>query len=73
MPFRSTTTEQLLQGQPVTDQLLAQAREALRAELQPEPDLAHSVAAKRHLAGVMLKRCMTVLREQTSSVNPETV
>ena len=73
MPFRSTTTEQLLQGQPVTDQLLAQAIEALRAELQPEPDLAHSVAAKRHLAGVMLKRCITALREQTSSRNPETV
>ena len=72
MPFRSTTTERLLQGQPVTNPLLAQAMEALRAELQPEADLTHSVAAKRHLAGVMFNRCMTALREQTAlvSANP---
>ena len=73
MPFRSMTTERLLQGQPVTDQLLAQAMEALRAELQPEADLAHSVAAKRHLAGVMLKRCMTALREQTALVSADPI
>jgi aerobic carbon-monoxide dehydrogenase medium subunit len=73
MPFRSTTTERLLQGQPVTDQLLVQAMEALRAELQPEADLAHSVAAKRHLAGVMLKRCMATLREQTAPVSANSI
>jgi aerobic carbon-monoxide dehydrogenase medium subunit len=73
MPFRSTATEQLLQGQPVTDTLLAQAMEALRAELQPEADLTHSVAAKRHLAGVMLKRCMTALREQTAPVSADPI
>jgi aerobic carbon-monoxide dehydrogenase medium subunit len=65
MPFRSMTTEQLLQGQPVTDQRIAQAMEALHAELQPEADLTHSVAAKRHLAGVVLKRCLIALDEQT--------
>jgi aerobic carbon-monoxide dehydrogenase medium subunit len=73
MPFRSTTTEQLLQGQPVTDQLLDRAVQALRAELQPEADLTHSVAAKRHLAGVLLKRCMTTLREQTALVTADSM
>jgi aerobic carbon-monoxide dehydrogenase medium subunit len=69
MPFRSTNTEQLLQGQPITDRLLAEATEALRAELQPEADLAHSVAAKRHLAGVMLKRCLATLCKPGVSVS----
>ena len=73
MPFRSTTTERLLQGQPVTDTLLAEAMETLRAELQPEADLTHSVAAKRHLAGVMLKRCMTAFREQSALVGADTL
>jgi len=73
MPFRSTATERLLQGQPVNDPLLAQAVEALHAELQPEADLTHGVAAKRHLAGVMLKRCVTALREQTARVSADPI
>ncbi len=43
------------------DALIAQAFQALRTELQPEADLTHSVAAKQHLAGVMLKRVVTTL------------
>ena len=73
MPFRSTKTEQLLQGQQMTEELLSEAIKALCAELQPEADLAHSIAAKRHLASVMLRRCMTALRDQTSAVIAETV
>ena len=61
MPLRSTATEQVLQGQRVSDALLAQALETLRSELQPEADLTHSAAAKRHLAGVMLKRALNAL------------
>jgi aerobic carbon-monoxide dehydrogenase medium subunit len=72
-PFRSTTTEQILQGQSMTDKLLIEAIETLRTELQPEADLTHSVAAKRHLAGVMLKRCMIALREQTAPVSADAI
>ena len=61
MPLRSTATEQVLQGQRLSDALLAQALETLRSELQPEADLTHSAAAKRHLAGVMLKRALNAL------------
>lgn len=69
MPLRATATEQGLQGQPLSDAVLALALETLRAELQPEADLTHSVAAKRHLAGVMLKRTLNTLREQAPSAS----
>jgi carbon-monoxide dehydrogenase medium subunit len=61
MPMRSIGTEQLLQGQRLSDALLAKAVQTLRDELQPEPDLTHSAAAKQHLAGVMLRRCLNAL------------
>jgi carbon-monoxide dehydrogenase medium subunit len=61
MPMRSVATEQLLQGQRLTDALLAQALQTLREELPAEADLTHSAAAKQHLAGVMLKRSLQVL------------
>lgn len=64
MPWRSIQTEQLLQGQRFSEVLLGQAAECLRAELEPEADLTHSVAAKRHLAGVMLQRAMKALHAQ---------
>ena len=64
MPWRSIQTEQLLQGQRFSEVLLAQATECLRAELQPEADLTHSAAAKRHLAGVMLQRALKALHAQ---------
>lgn len=64
MPLRSIATEQLLQGQGLSDELIARAQQALRGELQAEPDLTHSAAAKQHLAGVMLKRVLHALGRQ---------
>lgn len=61
MPLRTIATEQMLQGQRLSDSLVAQALQALRAELIPEADLTHSAAAKQHLAGVMLKRTLNAL------------
>jgi carbon-monoxide dehydrogenase medium subunit len=61
MPLRSVATEQVLQGQRLSDSLLTQAVQTLRDELQTEADLTHSAAAKQHLAGVMLKRCLKAL------------
>ena len=65
MPWRSTQTEQVLQGQRFSEALLAKATQVLRDELQPEADLTHSVAAKRHLAGVMLQRAFKALHAQS--------
>ena len=57
-PMRSGKAEQALDGQPLTMQTLSQAVDVLRSELAPIPDLTHSEAAKRHLAGVLLKRAL---------------
>ena len=69
MPWRSTQTEKILQGQHFSVALLAQATQVLRAELQPEADLTHSVAAKRHLAGVMLQRALKALHAQSETAS----
>ena len=69
MPLRSIATEQVLQGQRLSDAVLALALETLRTELQPEADLTHSAAAKRHLAGVMLKRALHALRDQSPAAS----
>lgn len=58
-PMRSPKAEQALGGQPLTMQTLSQAVEVLRSEITPIPDLTHSDAAKRQLAGVLLKRALT--------------
>ena len=63
-PQRSLATEQLLEGQPVSDTSIAQALQSLRTELRVEGDLTHSPAAKQHLAGVMLKRALCALTQQ---------
>ena len=60
-PARSIATEQLLQGQRMSDELLAGAVQCLRDELLTQADLTHSAAAKQHLAGVMLKRSLKAL------------
>ena len=57
-PMRSSKTEQVLDGQPLTTQTLSQAVDGLRGELAPLPDLTHSEAAKRQLACVLLKRAL---------------
>lgn len=57
-PMRSLAAEQALNGQHLTAQAVSQAVDALRAELAPIADLTHSEAAKRQLAGVLLKRAL---------------
>ena len=57
-PVRARQTEALLDGQPLTPALIAQAVAALRAEIEPLPDLTNSPQTKRHLAGVLLQRLL---------------
>lgn len=64
MPQRSPATEQALDGQRLSQAVLAQALQTLRAELQIEGDLTHSPATKQHLVGVMLKRALHTLTQQ---------
>ena len=64
---RAKTTEQLLQGQRLSDGLLASAVKCLRDELITQADLTHSAAAKQHLAGVMLKRSLKALAKPAAA------
>ncbi len=57
-PMRSIKTEQALSGQQLTMQSMTHAVDVLRSEIAPIPDLTHSEAAKRQLAGVLLKRAL---------------
>ena len=57
-PMRSPLAEQALTGQQLTMQTLTQAVDVLRSEISPIPDLTHSEATKRQLAGVLLKRAL---------------
>ncbi len=60
-PVRALKTEQLLNGQALTDALLTRADQALRSELQPGGDLTNSADTKRHLAAVLLQRALRQL------------
>ena len=66
MPQRALAAEQALEGQFFSEAITAQALQALRRELQIEGDLTHSPAAKQHLAGVMLKRALHALTQQST-------
>jgi aerobic carbon-monoxide dehydrogenase medium subunit len=57
-PLRSPAAEAALEGQALTLAAIEQAVAALRAEIQPLPDLTHSEATKRQLACVLLKRTL---------------
>lgn len=57
-PLRARQTEALIDGRPLTPALIAQAVAALRAEIEPLPDLTNSPQTKRHLAGVLLQRLL---------------
>ena len=57
-PLRSHEAEKALIGQALTNETFDRAVQALRNELQPLADLTHSQAAKRQLAGVLLKRAL---------------
>jgi carbon-monoxide dehydrogenase medium subunit len=57
---------QLIAGKPLTSDLINTAVAALQAELQPMADLTHSVATKRHLAGVLARRALTRIAGATA-------
>ena len=58
VPLRARRTEALLEGQQPDAALIEQAVAALRAEIDPLPDLTNTPETKRHLAGVLLQRLL---------------
>ena len=57
-PLRSSATEQVLEGQSLSEPLIAQAVACLKTELNPRADMTHSAAAKLHMASVLLQRAL---------------
>ena len=57
-PLRARQAEAVLEGRAPDAALLAQAVQALRAEIEPLPDLTNTPETKRHLAGVLLQRLL---------------
>ena len=60
-PVRARKAEAVLAAGPFDDARLAAADAALRAELDPFPDLTHSAAAKKQLAATLMRRAVAAL------------
>jgi carbon-monoxide dehydrogenase medium subunit len=58
-PIRAKGAEALLQGRTPGAAELAQAAEAVRAEIEPESDLHATAAYRRHLAGILAERALS--------------
>jgi carbon-monoxide dehydrogenase medium subunit len=63
-PVRAIKTEAVLDGKPITEEVIAQAEECLRAEIDPLPDLTNTPDTKRHLAAVLLKRILSSVQSK---------
>jgi carbon-monoxide dehydrogenase medium subunit len=57
-PVRLPEAEKMLIGQKPVDDLIASVGEAIRSELNPPGDLHATVAYRRHLGGVLARRCL---------------
>ncbi len=59
MPMRAPQIEAMFEGREINAELIGEAIEALRAELEPNSDLNASADYRRHLAGVLARRALT--------------
>ena len=62
-PLRARGAEAALEGCAPTPAAIDAALAALAGELDPHPDLTHSAATKRHLAGVLMRRALLACQE----------
>lgn len=66
-PIRARAAEALLQGKPISPDLLSQAEQLVRDAAEPFPDTRGSVEYKRHLAGVLFKRSFAIALNRSRS------
>jgi carbon-monoxide dehydrogenase medium subunit len=64
-PLRARHTESRFAHQVLTAARMDEAIASLQAELDPLADLTNSAATKRHLAGVLARRLLGTLLENT--------
>jgi carbon-monoxide dehydrogenase medium subunit len=60
VPVKATAAEDALRGKKIDDKALAAAMEAVRAAVDPQPDMRGSAEYKRALAGALVKRGIEV-------------
>ena len=65
-PVLAVSAMAVLEGQQLTDDRIAQAKEAAMAELDPPEDPATPAAYRRHLSGVLMTRLLERLRARLS-------
>ncbi|MBU3577206.1 xanthine dehydrogenase family protein subunit M [Polynucleobacter sp. UK-Kesae-W10] len=57
-PVMAVAAQNIVDGQPLNDELIVKAVEAARAEIDAIADITNSAEAKTHLIGVLLERCL---------------
>ncbi len=63
-PIRATEAEEALTGKPSSHELFDQAAELAQAAARPISDTRGSAEFRRHLVGVMTKRCLEIALER---------
>ena len=66
VPIRAKNAERILTGQRITDEVLEEAGRAAAAECDPSPDLRGSIAYKRDITRVILKRAIRTAVQRAS-------
>jgi carbon-monoxide dehydrogenase medium subunit len=70
-PVRGHASEALLLGTHPTDDVLAEAAQAVAGEIDPVSDLHGSAEYRRHLATVLLRRALTTARDRAGERSPK--
>ena len=55
-PVMASTAQEVVDGQPLNEQLIAKAVDAARTEIEAIADITNSAEAKTHLIGILLER-----------------
>jgi len=55
-PVMASTTQEIVDGQPLNEQLIAKAVDAARTEIEAIADITNSAEAKTYLIGILLER-----------------
>jgi carbon-monoxide dehydrogenase medium subunit len=65
-PLRAKAAEAVLQAGPLSEARIAEADQALRAELEPFADLTHSAAAKTQMAATLMRRAVLAMTQEAA-------
>lgn len=64
-PLRATRAEDLLQGTPGSDEALDEAASVVRVDVDPWSDANATAAYRRHVVGILTKRCLVTALERS--------